>query len=253
MMQRVVGVTSLRVVALVAAMLSTAAARAQPTAQDSTVTRETQQATTPADVLSQLKEGNERFLHGAPRKRDAASDIRATAGGQHPTAAVLGCIDSRVPVETVLDAGIGDMFVARVAGNVADSDIVGSLEYATKVVGAKLVLVMGHTRCGAVKSACEHVELGNITGLLQKIAPAVDAVKGVPGGRDCKNEAFVDAAAQENVRLTMRRLREMSPILKGLEDSHDIMIVGAVYDIGTGKVDFLDDEHASGVPPIKGP
>ena len=135
----------------------------------------------------------------------------------------------------------------------ADSDIVGSLEYATKVGGAKLVLVMGHTRCGAVKSACEHGELGNITGLLQKIAPAVDAVKGVPGGRDCENEAFVDAAAQENVRLTIHKLREMSPILKGLEDSHDIMIVGALYDISTGKVDFLDAECAPGAPPLKGP
>jgi carbonic anhydrase len=127
---------------------------------------------------------------------------------------------------------------------------VGSLEYATKVVGAKLILVMGHTRCGAVKSACERVELGNVTGLLQRIAPALDAVKGVPGGRDCNNDAFIEAAVQENVRLTMRRLRKMSPILKGLEDSHDIMIVGAVYDVSTGKVDFLD---AEGAPPVTGP
>jgi carbonic anhydrase len=241
-------------IALSAAVLFTpVTAGAQPNPQDSTVTQDTPKAATPADVLRQLKEGNERFLRGEPRKRDPASEIRATAGGQHPTAAVLGCIDSRVPVETVLDAGIGDMFVARVAGNVADSDIVGSLEYATKVVGAKVVLVMGHTRCGAVKSACEHVELGNVTGLLQKIAPAVDAVKGVPGGRDCKNVAFVDAAVRENVRLTMHRLREMSPILKELEDSHDIMIVGALYDISTGKVDFLDAEAAPGAPPVKGP
>ena len=234
-------------VALGAAMLLTGAAGPQPNPNDM------QQATTPADVLRQLKEGNERFLRGEPRKRDFASEIRATAGGQHATAAVLGCVDSRVPVETIFDAGIGDMFVARVAGNVAHSDIVGSLEYATKVGGAKLVLVMGHTRCGAVKSACEHVELGNITGLLQRITPAVDAVKGVPGGRDCENEAFVDAAAQENVRLTIHKLREMSPILKGLEDSHDIMIVGALYDISTGKVDFLDAEGAPGAPPLKGP
>jgi carbonic anhydrase len=230
-------------VALGAALLLTGAAGAQP--------NPIQQAMTPVDVLHQLEEGNERFLRGEPRKRDSASEIKATAGGQHPTAAVLGCIDSRVPVETVLDAGIGDMFVARVAGNVADSDIVGSLEYATKVVGAKLIL--RQTRCGAVKSACEHVELGNITGLLQKIAPAVDAVKGVPGGHDCKNEAFVDAATQENVRLTMHRLHEMSPILKGLEDSHDIMIVGALYDVSTGKVEFLDAEDAPVGPPVKGP
>jgi carbonic anhydrase len=243
MMRAPLGVT----VALAAAVLLTGAAGAQPSPQDM------QQAMTPADVLHQLKEGNGRFVRGEPRKRDPASEIKATAGGQHPTAAVLGCIDSRVPVETVLDAGIGDMFVARVAGHVANSDIVGSLEYATKVVGAKLVLVMGHTRCSAVKSACEHVELGHVTGLLQKIAPAVDAVKGVPGGRDCKNEAFVDAAAQENVRLTMRRLREMSPILKELEDSRDIMIVGAVYDISTGKVDFLDAAGAPGGPPVTGP
>jgi len=204
------------------------------------VTRETQQATTPAEVLRQAKEGNDRFRRGTPHARDTAHDVRATAGGQHPLAVVLGCIDSRVPVETVLDAGIGDMFVARVAGNVVNPDVLGSLEYATKVVGAKLVLVMGHTRCGAVKSACEHVELGNITGLLAKIEPAVGAVKDVPGGRNCKNEAFVDAAARENVRLTMRRLREMSPILKGLEDAVDIVIAGAMYDVRTGKVEFLD-------------
>ena len=221
-------------VALGAAILLTGAAGPQPNPNDM------QQATTPADVLRQLKEGNERFLRGEPRKRDFASEIRATAGGQHATAAVLGCVDSRVPVETIFDAGIGDMFVARVAGNVAHSDIVGSLEYATKVGGAKLVLVMGHTRCGAVKSACEHVELGNITGLLRKIEPAAAAVKGVPGGRDCKSEAFVDAAAEQNVRQTMRELREKSPILKELEQSGDIMIVGCMYDVSTGKVDFLD-------------
>ena len=243
MMRTPVAVT----VALAAATLLTGAAGAQPNPQD------VQQAMTPADVLQQLKEGNGRFVRGEPRKRDSGNEIKATAGGQHPTAAVLGCIDSRIPVEAIFDAGIGDMFVARVAGNVADPDIAGSLEFATKVVGAKVVLVMGHTRCTAVRSACEQVELGNFTGLLQKIAPAVDAVKGVPGGRDCENEAFVDAAAQENVRLTIHKLREMSPILKGLEDSHDIMIVGALYDISTGKVDFLDAECAPGAPPLKGP
>lgn len=204
------------------------------------MTRETQQATTPADVLRQMKEGNERFLRGEPRRRDPAQDIRATAAGQHPVAIVLGCIDSRVPVETVLDAGIGDMFVARVAGNVVNPDVLGSLEYATKVVGAKLVLVMGHTRCGAVKSACEHLELGNITGLVHKIEPAVAAVKDVPGERDSKSEAFVDAAARENVRQTMRELREKDPILKGLERSGDIVIAGCMYDVRTGKVEFLD-------------
>jgi carbonic anhydrase len=240
MMKHSVGVHPLRVVVLSAALLSSAVTRAQPKPEDLTVTRETQQATTPADVLRQAKEGNERFLRGDPRRRDPAQDIRATAAAQHPVAVVLGCIDSRVPVETVLDAGIGDMFVARVAGNVVNPDVLGSLEYATKVVGAKLVLVMGHTRCGAVKSACEHVELGNITGLLNKIEPAVAAVKDVPGGRDCKSEAFVDAAARENVRQTMRELREKSPILKGLEQSGDIAIAGCMYDVSTGKVEFLD-------------
>src|SRR4029077_9814104 len=139
MMRRAVGVAPLPAVVLGAAVLFTPViAGAQPNPQDSTVTEDTPKAATPADVLRQLKEGNERFVRGEPRKRDPASDIRATAGGQHPTAVVLGCVDSRVPVETVLDAGIGDMFVARVAGHVADSDIVGSLEYATKVIGAKL-------------------------------------------------------------------------------------------------------------------
>src|SRR5262249_32107302 len=239
MMNRVVEVNTLRAVALRAALLSTAAARRQPKGGDLTVTRETQQATTPADVLRQLQEGNERFLGGTPHARDTAHDIRATAAGQHPLAVVLGCIDSRVPVEQVLDAGIGDIFVARVAGNVVNPDVLGSLEYATKVVGAKLVLVMGHTRCGAVKSACEHVELGNITGLLRKIEPAIAAVKGVPGSRDGENEAFVDAAARENVHHTMRELREQSLVLNGLEQSGDILIAGCIYDVSTGKVDFL--------------
>jgi carbonic anhydrase len=244
MMRRAVGGT----IALGATVLLIRVAGAQPSPQDM------QQAMTPADVLQQLKEGNARFVRGEPRKRDFGNEIKATAGGQHATAAVLGCVDSRVPVSTVFDAGIGDMFVARVAGNVADSDIAGSLEFATKVAGAKLVLVMGHTRCGAVRSACEHVELGHLTGLLQKIAPAVDAVKGVPGGRDCNNDAFIDAAAKENVRLTIRRLREMSPVLKGLEDSTDIMIVGALYDISTGKVEFLDGAGPpGGPPPVTGP
>ena len=204
------------------------------------MTRETQQATTPADVLRQAKEGNERFLRGEPRRRNPAQDIRETAAAQQAGAVVLGCIDFRVPVEIVLDAGIGDLFVARVSGNVVNPDVLGSLEYATKVGGAKLVLVMGHTRCGAVKSACEPVELGNLTGLLTKIAPAVAAVKGVPGGRDSTNEAFVDAAARENVRQTMRELREKSPILNGLEQSDDIVIAGCMYDVRTGKVEFLD-------------
>ena len=200
-------------------MLFTGPGGAQPNPQDSTVTEDTPKAATPADVLRQLKEGNERFVRGEPRKRDPASDIRATAGGQHPTAAVLGCIDSRVPVETVLDAGIGDMFVARVAGNVADPDIVASLEYATKVVGAKVVLVMGHTRCGAVKSACEHVELGNITGLLQKIAPAVDAVKGVPGGRMRSGAEGEHRTGEDTAKRTLVRTRRRATVAKRATNS----------------------------------
>ena len=166
-------------------------------------------------------------------------DQRTTAAGQYPHAVILSCIDSRAPAEIIFNAGLGDLFNARIAGNIADTDLVGSMEFACAVSGAKLVLVMGHTSCGAIKGACDHVELGNLTGLLQKIEPAVASVHDVPGERNSKNTAFVEAVAQANVRLTVERIRELSPILRDLETTGKIQVVGSIYDLDTGRVRFL--------------
>ena len=201
--------------------------------------KQAQANTTPAQVLADLQQGNERFATGQTRSRDMKHDQQVTAAGQYPHAVVLSCIDSRAPAEFVFDQGIGDLFSARVAGNVANPDLVGSMEFACKVSGAKLVVVMGHTSCGAVKGACDRVEMGNLTGLLDKIQPAVHAVHDVPGERNSKNKKFVEAVAETNVRLTVSRIRELSPILRGMESEGKIKIVGCIYDLETGRVRFL--------------
>ena len=199
-------------------------------------TKESLAAMKPAEALEKLKEGNGRFLAGAS-PRDLRSQVKATASGQYPFAAVLSCMDSRVPPEMVFDQGIGDLFVVRVAGNVVDTDDLGSLEYATKVVGSKLILVMGHTSCGAVKGAIEDVKLGNLTFLLEKIRPVVNAA----GPGDVKDAAYVDRVAQANVRQTIREIREKSPVIRELTDSGKIGLAGAMYDVATGKVTFLEN------------
>jgi carbonic anhydrase len=198
-----------------------------------------QAALTPAQVLESLRVGNERFASGRTKSRDMLHDQRTTAGGQYPHAVILSCIDSRAPAEIIFDTGLGDLFNARIAGNIADADLVGSMEFACAVSGAKLVLVMGHTSCGAIKGAVDHVELGNLTGLLEKIKPAVEAVRDVPGERNSKNTAFVEAVSETNVRLTVERIRELSPILRDLEKAGKIQIAGCIYDLETGRVRFL--------------
>jgi len=198
-----------------------------------------QAALTPAQVLASLQRGNERFASGKREPRDMLSDQRITAGGQYPHAVVLSCIDSRAPAEFIFDTGLGDIFNARIAGNIADADLVGSIEFACAAAGAKLVLVMGHTSCGAVKGACDHVQLGNLTGLLDKIQPAVEAVRNIPGERNSKNKEFVEAVADVNVRLTMERIRELSPILRDLEGRGKIQIIGCIYNLEAGRVRFL--------------
>ena len=198
-----------------------------------------QAALTPAQVLEALRVGNERFVTGKTKSRDMLHYQRTTAAGQYPHAIVLSCIDSRAPAEIVFDAGIGDIFNARIAGNIADADLVGSMEFACAVSGAKLVLVMGHTSCGAIKGAIDHVELGNLTGLLKKIEPAVAAVNNVPGERNSKNTPFVEAVSEANVRQTLDRIRELSPILRDLEKAGKIQIAGSIYDLETGRVRFL--------------
>ncbi len=210
-----------------------------PEGPDLTAIREQQTSATPAQVLQWLKDGNERFATGTQKTRDRLHDRQVTAAGQYPRAVILSCIDSRAPAEFIFDVGLGDLFNARVAGNVADTDLVGSMEYSCKVAGAKLVLVMGHTSCGAIKGACDEVQLGNLTGLLEKIKPAVAAVQNLPGERNSKNHAFVDAVAEANVRLTVEKIRELSPILKEMEHDGKIQIVGSIYNLETGRVQVL--------------
>ena len=204
------------------------------------ITKDMQSKMTPDSVLKDLLEGNDRFVKGKSEGADNAALVSQTTGGQHPKAVVLSCIDSRVPVETVLDQAIGDIFVARVAGNFENADILGSLEYSCKVAGSKLVLVLGHEACGAVKAACDGVELGNITHLLSNILPAVRQSTGeVEGETNSSNKAFVAKTVENNVKLTMDRIRVKSPILKDMEDNGEISIVGGVYSLHTGKVEML--------------
>ncbi|MCM4154886.1 carbonic anhydrase [Gramella sp. AN32] len=202
------------------------------------INKEKQDKLTPSAVLNDLMDGNKRYMENKMHPRDYASQISKTSGGQWPKAVVLGCIDSRVVVETVFDQGVGDLFVARVAGNFENVDILGSLEYSCKVAGSKLVMVLGHESCGAVKAACDHVELGNITQMLNNIKPAVEATE-TKGERNSENADFVAGVVENNVKLTLKRIREKSPILKEMEDNGEIDIVGGIYSISTGKVTLI--------------
>jgi len=204
------------------------------------ITKEVQDQLTPQSVLNDLMEGNQRFVLGSTQDIDNKALVEQTLGGQFPKAVILSCIDSRVPVETVLDQAIGDIFVARVAGNFENVDILGSMEYSCKVAGSKLVLVLGHEACGAVKAACDGVELGNITALLENILPAVkQSVVEVEGEANSSNSKFVERTVENNVKLTMDRIREKSPILREMEDNGEIAIVGGVYMLSSGKVELL--------------
>ncbi len=204
-----------------------------------TANKEWQQLLTPEQIIQLAKIGNQRFVSGAPIQRDYQRDIRDTRKAQYPVAIVLSCIDSRAPAEIIFDAGIGNIFNARIAGNTVDPDVAGSMEYACKVVGSKLVLVMGHTSCGAVKGAIDKVQLGNLTQLIEKIYPAVEALSNFPGDKSSHNPQYVDAVAAKNVQLTIENIRKISPILAELEQQKAIMIAGAMYSVKNGKVDFL--------------
>lgn len=200
-----------------------------------TMTKSVQASITPEQAISILNTGNQRFQSGTPLKRDLKKLVQQTALGQYPFASVVACIDSRSGPEIVFDQSIGDIFVARVAGNIVNDDIIGSLEYASKVAGSRAIVVLGHTNCGAVKGACDGVQMGNLTGLLSKIQPAVVAAK-TTGERNSKNHQFVDEVTEINVNDAIKTIREKSPILKELEDQGKIKIVGAVYDTSNGKV-----------------
>ena len=211
------------------------------TPHGATMTQTAQKATTPGQALKKLKEGNERFVSGKPLKRNYLAQVNETSKGQYPYASVVSCLDSRTSTELIFDQGIGDVFNARVAGNIVNPDILGSLEFASKAAGSKLVVVVGHTSCGAVKGACDHVELGNLTALLNKIEPAVAATPSVGGtDRSSKNAEFVDAAAKQNVRTAMANIRRNSPILRQMEKEGQIQIVGGMHDITTGNVTFFN-------------
>lgn len=202
------------------------------------LTKEKQDALTPDDVVKNLQEGNVRFTNNDLTQRDHSAQRRKTISGQFPEAIILSCVDSRVPVEDVFDRGIGDLFVARVAGNFVNEDILGSMEYACKVSGSKLVLVLGHEHCGAVKSTIDDVKLGNITPMLSKIKPALETVE-YEGERTSKNEEFVHMVCESNIKNTIDQIRTQSPILKEMEANGEIKIAGAVYDMDTGKVEWL--------------
>lgn len=195
---------------------------------------------TPDQIVSALQAGNARFVAGETIPRDMSAQVVATAAGQFPGAVILSCIDSRVPAEIVFDQGVGDLFSVRVAGNVINPDVIGSIEFATKVAGSKVIVVMGHTSCGAVKGSCDNVQLGHISSLVNYIRPSVEAV--VEEGEECSssNESLVDRVAAHNVDRTIENLRAESEIIRELEASGDVILVGAMYDVASGVVSFVE-------------
>ena len=206
------------------------------------LTAEAQRALTPEQVLADLKAGNERFVLGKLTPRDYMAQAEATAaGGQYPKASILSCVDSRVPVEIIFDQGIGDVFVGRVAGNVEDVNMVGSFEFATKVAGSKVIVILGHSACGAIKGAADGVELGNLTELLNDFdAPIARAAEATEGEANSSNSEFLNLAIEENVRQTIADILDQSEVISDLVDSGDLIVVGGVYDLATGRVDWLD-------------
>lgn len=207
--------------------------------REKVLTAEEQKALTPDMVIQSLKDGNKRFMNNDLTLRDHSALVRDALRGQYPKAVVLSCLDSRIPVEDVFDKGIGDLFVGRVAGNIINEDLLGSMEYGCKVSGAKLILVLGHASCGAIKAAVDDVKLGNITFLLSKIKPSIVKSEDFVGDRTSKNDAFVEYVAKMNVITTIETIKMQSPILKEMLSKDEIKIIGAYYDLKTGQVIFL--------------
>ena len=202
----------------------------------SVITKNIQSKTSAQEVLELLKEGNHRFVNQDPKSRDLREQVNITSTGQFPLAVVISCIDSRVPTEMVFDQGIGDIFCVRVAGNVINQDVLGSIEFACKVAGVKLIVVMGHTSCGAVKGACNDVELGNLTGLLNKIKPAISTVSN--RGLAADDSRFVDEVALENVQLSLDTILHDSPVIKEMVDNKEVLCAKGMYSVQTGKVEL---------------
>ena len=206
-----------------------------------TLTQELQKAISPQSAIDLLMEGNKRFVSNLKLNRNLLKQVNETSDGQHPFAVILSCIDSRTSAELIFDQGLGDIFSIRIGGNIINEDILGSMEFGCKVSGAKIIVVLGHTKCGAVKGACDHVEMGNITSLLTKIRPAVDDEQSVKSNRNSDNPEFVEKVSAINVRRTVKAILERSPILKEMIDLGEIGIIGGTHDISTGIVNFYDD------------
>ena len=203
-------------------------------------THETQASLTPAKALEILKEGNNRFVNNLKANRNLLEQAGYTADGQFPFAVILSCIDSRTSAELIFDQGLGDIFSVRIAGNIINKDILGSLEFACKVAGSKMIVVLGHSKCGAVRGACDHIEMGNLTALLRKIQPAVYDEKTEIENRTSGNESFVEKVTILNVKRTVRGIIQRSPILKGMIEKREIGIIGGTHDITTGQVTFFE-------------
>ncbi len=206
-----------------------------------TLTKEVQQAITPAMALDMLTEGNKRFMNNLKVNRNLLQQANETSDGQHPFAVILSCIDSRTSAELIFDQGLGDIFSVRIAGNIVNEDILGSMEFGCKVAGSKIIVVLGHTKCGAIKGACGHVEMGNLTALLSKIQPAVYDEKTTIKNRNSENGDFVEKVATINVKRTVLAIMERSPILKEMVEAGEIGLIGGMHNITTGKVSFYGD------------
>lgn len=206
-----------------------------------TLTKEEQQKITPSEAINLLKNGNRRFLERKMEHRDYNSQIEITSNGQFPLACILSCIDSRVPVELIFDQGLGDVFSCRVAGSVINEDVLGSMEFACKVAGAKAIVVLGHTRCGAIMGACDNVQMGNLTALLNKIKPAIEAETTITENRNSGNKEFVYRVTDLNIHHAIKEISAKSPLLAEMAQNHQIAIMGGVYDVETGAVTFYDD------------
>ncbi|MCQ8104881.1 carbonic anhydrase family protein [Methylomonas sp. SURF-2] len=206
-----------------------------------TLTKEMQAAITPTMALNLLDEGNKRFINNLKINRNLLQQANETSDGQHPFAVILSCIDSRTSVELIFDQGLGDVFSIRIAGNIINEDILGSMEFACKVAGSKFIVVLGHSKCGAIKGACDHVEMGNLTTLLNKIQPAVGDETSETENRNSSNSEFVEKVAVINVKRTVNAIMELSPILREMIERGEIGIIGGIHDIATGEVVFFDD------------
>ena len=206
-----------------------------------THTKKTQAELTPEDALELLKEGNKRFVNNIKTHRNLLQQVNETSAGQFPFAAILSCIDSRTSAELIFDQGLGDVLSIRIAGNILNEDILGSMELACKIAGSKLIVVLGHTRCGAIEGACNNIVLGNMTALLNKIKPAIAMEKETTEGRNADNEAFVKNVTKNNVFISVQKIKEQSPILKEMEETKQIKIIGGLYDVDSGQVCFYED------------